>query len=69
MGVQPSVGRSCGYVLTSKGRLDMRDNERCVCEIRIRGGVVECRHCETVYGLVRDMFAHQYHQPWGGKGA
>lgn len=65
----PSIGTSCGYVVTEKGRQDLARAERCICEIHIRGGMVECPHCGTVYGLVREMFSQQLLRAAGGKGA
>lgn len=59
MSVRDSLRQSCGYVLTDKGRQDLVSAERCLCEIHIRGGKVECKHCQTVYGLVSQMFAAQ----------
>jgi hypothetical protein len=50
-----SVAATCGYVLTAEGREALREAEMCACEINFEGGLIVCRHCDTVYGLVRQM--------------
>jgi uncharacterized Zn finger protein len=42
------------YVVTAKGRDDLRRAEQCECQLRITGLLVECPECGTVYGYTRE---------------
>ena len=69
MSVRDNIRSSCGYVITETGRQALAEADRCFCEIKIRGGIVECPHCGTIYGLVREMFAQLGNGGLGRKGA
>lgn len=57
-----SVAASCGYVLTDAGRARLRDHDTCKCLPIIEGGIIECRECGTVLGLVREALTDQRFQ-------
>lgn len=54
MRATPSVARAAGYVLTEKGRYDLEAADRCDCNPRLAGILIECPDCGTIYGSVRD---------------
>lgn len=55
MSSQSQFNRSCGYWPTPRGRLAVREVERCKCVPKLEGGMFVCPACETVYALVRQL--------------
>lgn len=53
MAVLDSIDAPCGFVLTDDGRQLLSDNEHCCCEdLLVYDGLMRCRECGTVYGVV-----------------
>jgi hypothetical protein len=50
-----SVRGSCGYVLTDMGRAALEERQLCACRIVLDGGILLCRDCETIYGLLSQV--------------
>jgi hypothetical protein len=59
-----SVPRGCGYVITPKGRADLRELPDCECRLSIDGLLWVCQGCDTVYAHWQNlrMFDDRYRQ-------
>jgi hypothetical protein len=67
MNVPSSVSTGCGYYVTLAGHAAITEQPSCVCVIKIRGGMIECPDCGTVYGLLRQFALASNNSLRGGK--
>jgi hypothetical protein len=48
-----------GFSITEKGRYDLLTADRCVCNPKLTGVIVECPECHTVYGHLTEILKAQ----------
>lgn len=51
-----SVAKNVGYVVTESGKLASIAADRCYCDPKLSGLLLECPQCGTVYGSLRQSF-------------
>jgi hypothetical protein len=67
MNASLSVPTGCGYYVTPAGHAAITEQSSCACVIKIRGGMIECPDCGTVYGLLRQFALASNGRLSGGK--